>query len=568
MNKHVLFAAVAATLFSAPVHAVKINNHALTANGGSVADIQGTAPNVFDALRTAGNAAHFDAVGRIGDCTGTWLGTEGEYAWVLTAARCVRNTHLVHAADHLTFTNKAGIALAGGVGSTSYIHPKRINRPTSVRDAGTDIALVRMKRLPASDTNAPVAPVIYDGKAEAGLPVGFVAYGSAFVNNTNVNAVWPTEGERRAWGESKLDGVTENGHALFANYVAASTTNWAGLTTSDAGSAWWQERDGQWQIVATTSSGTSVQSLGARMSTYASWVKDLFPNVGLADRAQPAAADGTVEITETREYVSPQQAWATAYVKSSDQPKVVAPTGLYVQNYEDAITMIKVPVVHAITGEEQLAVLRARRYVPTCGGNRPMNNYSGCASGNTFRAHFELADNPLLTGGNWRGRFLIDARDGSSGSALVSQFGIDIDVAIPRSPVTTAQGTTTANFGPGIAFTIPTQAAATGPASRHSVAATSGTSTITVQARDAVTQAIVPIKLRAQRNNGCNDIAMNNVASCGQATSTLKVSFDAADNPALPAGRYVAAFNVHAATLAVGDKYSTLPIELDINLLP
>ena len=51
MDKHVLFAAVAATLFAAPVHAIKINDHALTANGGSMDNIQGTAPSVFDTLR-------------------------------------------------------------------------------------------------------------------------------------------------------------------------------------------------------------------------------------------------------------------------------------------------------------------------------------------------------------------------------------------------------------------------------------------------------------------------------------------------------------------------------------
>ena len=64
MNKHVLFAAVAATLFAAPAHAIKINDQAVTANGGSMANIQGTAPNVFDTLRTASNASQFDAVGR------------------------------------------------------------------------------------------------------------------------------------------------------------------------------------------------------------------------------------------------------------------------------------------------------------------------------------------------------------------------------------------------------------------------------------------------------------------------------------------------------------------------
>jgi len=174
MKQQVLFAAVAATLFAAPVHAIKINDHAMVAN---LANVGGSAANVYDTLRTASLASQFDAVGSLGDCTATWLGAEGDYAWVLTAARCVRNTNLVHNADHLVFTNKDGIALAGGAGSTSYIHANRINKPSSVRDAGTDIALVRMKRLPASNTHAPVAPVLYTGTAEANVPVGFVSHG-------------------------------------------------------------------------------------------------------------------------------------------------------------------------------------------------------------------------------------------------------------------------------------------------------------------------------------------------------------------------------------------------------
>ena len=44
--------------------------------------------------------------------------------------------------------------------------------------------------------------------------------------------------------------MTENGHALFANFITGSTTNWGGLTTSDAGTAWWQERNGEWQRVS------------------------------------------------------------------------------------------------------------------------------------------------------------------------------------------------------------------------------------------------------------------------------------------------------------------------------
>ena len=175
------------------------------------------------------------------------------------------------------------------------------------------------------------------------------------------------------------------------------------------------------------------------------------------------------------------------------------------------------------------------------------------------------ADNLQLGNGTWRGRVSIDAVNGQTG-AFIAQYPIDIDATVSRS-VTVSQSVATGNFGAGIAFTVPAQPNASGPTSRHSAAATTGISTITVQARDAVTQTIVPIKLRAQRNNGCNDIAMNNTTNC-QGASILKVSFDPSDNPALPAGRYAATFNVQAATLVTGGFNATLPIDLDLNLLP
>jgi hypothetical protein len=387
MNKHVLFAAVAATLFAAPVHAIKINDQAVTANGGSMANIQGTAPNVFDTLRTASNASQFDAVGRIGDCTGTWLGAEGEYAWVLTAARCVRNTNLVGAADHLTFTNKNGVALAGGAGSTSYIHPKRINRPISVRDAGTDIALVRLKRLPASDIHAPSQPMLYNGKAEWDLPVSFVAYGSAFVNNESVNAVWPTTGARRAWGESKIDGVAENGHALFANLFPGSATHWAGLTSSDAGGAWWQEHNGVWQLVATTTGGTPIRSEGARISTYASWINELFPRARLSSEGNIPAAESAPEVTEAQAFIAPPQFGSrTAYVISPEQPGVDGPSSTF-SGSSAGFTTLKVPVTNAATGEVNTISLRAHRAMfSPCGSNGlRMNNSLQCTSGNRLQ---------------------------------------------------------------------------------------------------------------------------------------------------------------------------------------
>jgi len=89
-----------------------------------------------------------------------------------------------------------------------------------------------------------------------------------------------------------------------------------------------------------------------------------------------------------------------------------------------------------------------------------------------------------------------------------------------------------------------------------------------VQARNAVTNTLTTLKLRAQRDNGCKLIAMNNAQGCnGQIVSKLKIWFDPSDNPTLQPSRYRAQFNVQASGWHDKAFNQAFPVDVDVNLL-
>ena len=168
-----LAAALAAAI--APAHAIVVNEQAFVANGGNLRDLPGTAPRVFDALRTSSMAPAFASVGEMGGCTATLLGIEGTHAWILTAAHCVPNTFAPVMAASLTFRDRYGVAVAGGTG-LAYIHPYRSKRPPGLGPIGTDIALVKLPLYPWGHASAQSAPELYDGADDYLKPVQFVVH--------------------------------------------------------------------------------------------------------------------------------------------------------------------------------------------------------------------------------------------------------------------------------------------------------------------------------------------------------------------------------------------------------
>jgi hypothetical protein len=381
-----------------------------------------------------------------------------------------------------------------------------------------------------------------------------------------MTAAWPTTGERRAWGESVVGSTTELGHALYSRFTMGSATHWAGVSEGDAGSPWFQQRNGEWQIVGATSGGTMVQSNGVRVSKYARWINDLFPGVQLSSEPRDAGPF-TAEVTESAPF---DHTWSAAwvyFVGAPGQPGVEAPsTGIHNGLY--ATTRLVVPIVNVRTGQTSKVVLNGQR------NNGCMwaliNDMTSCSSDTTtsrLLVQYLASENAILAPGQWRGRLDLDGAHRWGGIAPF-RLGLDIELNLGSALATKTQAMTTHDLGYGVYFTIPTQAGVSGPSSAHlDSKATTGLSMLTVSARDAVTQRMVPIKLRAQRNNGCRDIAMNNAAVC-QGKSNLKIWFEPSDNPTLTAGRYGAKFDVQARGWYDKRFNITTPVELDIDMLP
>ena len=586
MQLRSLLLAVTAALCATTAHAIRVNDHAFVANGGDLANIDGTATNVFDALRTASTFSSFRNIGRLGDCTATYIGSEGDHLWLLTAASCVPNTNLMQAVDGLLFTDYRGRVVAGGPGGMSFIHPKRIHRPEGVQDAGTDIAMVRLKRvLPDHQFELAHGPALLnDDLAELGAAVDFVSHGAARYGQNgpggrSLGAVWPGIGVRRAWGTSVVDHVVQDGHALIAGYAMGSATRWAGLDATDAGAAWLQRAPSPFSrhmVVATGAGGAATDSTGARVSMYASWIKGLFPGVVLASDAWRGPA--VLRPIINNAFRSAEFDAQVAFVVAPGQPRVLGPRSHFAGWGGGPHTVLRVPVTEARTGrvsEVDLAAVRTSCY-------SPMNDSARCGSKATLQISY-TSNNPLPRG-QWQGSVAIDAVHPSEGSKgridvpinfWTNGYRLQRHRAIQQIYYAPTSGSA------GIYFTVPVQAGASGPVVGN-VRVTPGESVITVQAVDAVTQTTVPIKLRAYRSNGCYvdpnstsnramiRYAMNNAVLCpgGGTLNWMTVKYEDIDNATLQPGRYQASFTLLGRNWFDADFRVDLPIDLDINLLP
>lgn len=586
-----LIAAAFAALFAIPAHAVHVNQQTFVANGGHLQNVPGTAPNVFDQLRSASYAAHFNPVGDLGGCAGTWLGTEHNYAWILTAAHCVPTSTLMRTVGHLTFRDGYDRALAGGAGGLAFVHPHRLQPPPGVGQAGSDIAVLRLPLLPAGRSGAlPGAPYIHDRQVQAGSKLALVGHGSTGVANTPVDPYWPKQGVRRAWGETQLDSVLENGHLAVAGFgPTQSSTHWARAGVGDGGAAWWQRLDGEWSVIATTNGGNATATTGALIAKYATWIDDLFPGARMTGERLRVAESGrftsynyALDMPDDRGDWSRKGWWwhsapQVYFVVAPDQPGVEGPrSGSW--SYELRHTSLTVPLRDA-WGKTTPVKLRAIRKVGWC-GNTHMDNVALCPDGiaaGTLEIWFDRADNRGLPDHQWRGRVTLDALGASAPFHRRFDVDIDIDIDLTEKARVTRHGMyESRNFvshryfpSGNVYFVVPYQPGASGPVHPNwTTNRLGGHSTIVVNARSAVTQKVVPVKLRAQRFLTCWPWSeMNNARDCEldfSPNAKLRAWFDPADNPGLPPDRYRGEVFITYAGIVGG----LIRLEVDIDTLP
>ena len=232
-----------------------------------------------------------------GEASGTWIGNDTRFAYVLTAAHiyerpAAARAYLVRGADGAVIRP-----------DRIWVHP-RWNGDVDSR-TGYDAAILRLPA-PLSDLGEP--PVLYGGRDEAGKLLTFVGYGSRGIGSTGEkdrfyrgSAKAAAQGVVDQWvGPAADDDDAGNYLGIFlpkedgsmANpYGGAATpaTALVGLLGSgDSGGSAWMVHNGGWVLVGINSNGSGTASYGdsswfARVSALRPWITSVFPGARFSD---------------------------------------------------------------------------------------------------------------------------------------------------------------------------------------------------------------------------------------------------------------------------------------------
>lgn len=306
-------------LLSTQVSAVLVNQRTFISYGGNLAHIAGDIrdKDVLGELRAQSYSRPWLAVGEIrtgqsqlvtrppNKCTGTWLGEQGRWTFILTAAHCLPDEAKSRtvAAMNAAFWGSAGTLLASGSG-TSYIPQERIDNYAAIDDQGRpirdrfDVAIIRLPRYQTPVDASGLSldpPVVNDSPlADHAKAFIFVGHGQWGVGNDAQGAYAPRSGPIRLYGRSVaiaksgrlLNAYDPMGWLTMEGVPAPSgspNTRWAGSAPGDSGSAWWQFERGVPTIVGVNSTSFTA----APAFNHINWIKSIFPGVKLLSQVQP-----------------------------------------------------------------------------------------------------------------------------------------------------------------------------------------------------------------------------------------------------------------------------------------
>jgi hypothetical protein len=275
-----------------------VSESVFVAHGGNLNNIRGTITEANEELRARSLSAPYQAVGWIENCTATWIGDEGEWSYILTAAHCTNFDNGGSPEGEVfetfrTFRDYTGRITARGDGM-AYIHEFRVERAEGHGGASTDIAILQLPKITeiVDEEGDPIPqPILYDLDFELGGVVEFTGYGLWGVGDQTLSGFNPRDGPRRLWGQSMITSIFEVEHGIGAIYVPndADTEEpnplWARVASGDSGSAWWQDHEGIKTIIATTNGGHATLSTGARVSRYVPWIRSIFPGARVFSEA-------------------------------------------------------------------------------------------------------------------------------------------------------------------------------------------------------------------------------------------------------------------------------------------
>ncbi len=287
----------------APAQAVIILDTTWAEEGGEV----GSEGAGFGAAIELANQPQFDALisfstdgATWGSCSGTWIGNDGDVAYVLTAGHCFGPDDT---AARYSYRTQGGTVLEG-VDLT--MHPDWTGN--LAWRTGYDLAIVTLNG-PVEDGGDP--PAIYAGTGEKDQLLTFVGFGSRGIGSVGQDAAYyaaETQRDEKAAAVGLVEAVEEAvaplpegdvdagsylGVVLYAEdgsvenpYGGANTpvSRLAGLLGSgdSGGSAWIETADGGWAIAGINSNGTGNAAYGnkswfVRVSAQRDWIASVYP---------------------------------------------------------------------------------------------------------------------------------------------------------------------------------------------------------------------------------------------------------------------------------------------------
>ena len=286
--------------FAAPVPAVIILDSTWAEEGG---DEENPAAG-FGAAIALARKPQFNALVALasnggdswGDCSGTWIGNDAQYGYVLTAAHCFT---VEAPADGFRVRSRGGseFSVVSGV-----IHENWVDTGSTT---GYDIAILTLDA-PVKDAGPP--PTLYAGNEERGRLLTFLGYGSRGIASIGQNDDYHDGESIPAAAEGLVDVVKGDGDdedtgnylgvflpaedgSIESPYGGATRpgSRLAGLLGSgDSGGSAWLKMDGRWILAGVNSNGTANAEAGetswfVRISGKRAWILEHVPTARFTD---------------------------------------------------------------------------------------------------------------------------------------------------------------------------------------------------------------------------------------------------------------------------------------------
>lgn len=272
-----------------PANAVIILDSTWEENGGA----NGQEASGFDAHEALAMERQFASIFGLHDGeaylgSGTWIGNDDQYGYILTAAHNFDGNN--PDPNAWTYWSRAG---SGYEAVEVYIHPNY--DPEDDTTNGYDLAIVVLN---TPVTDAGKQPFLYSGNDELGQVLTITGYGSRGIGSAGeADEFYDFEAETPAAARNivdEVDGPNGENNLIIDLDAEDGGSNVMGdaepvdelegiLGSGDSGGAAWIETANGWAIVATNTWGDDAVygsiSGFSRISTQLDWIREIYPNI-------------------------------------------------------------------------------------------------------------------------------------------------------------------------------------------------------------------------------------------------------------------------------------------------